>query len=232
MTCRTRLGTDTKATEVNTGGSTFARTVLLVMPSIPLILFAGFCGLIAQMKSCDASYPARLALCLLSRFRVLTCVPSLGKPSRSMPKKAQKASRHKQRRRFVAPQKSPSCTTTPCRSAAATNFVSRSKYLGSYFVRSNLLPPFVPPGSDVRSQGQMNDPLTGESEFPSGNFPPFAEVGPLQSLQEQHYLFEFSLCLSRACLGEMIIYISKRTKSTVFLTCRALRSCLKMSPSA
>jgi hypothetical protein len=77
MTCRTRLGTDTKATEVNTGGPTFARTVLLVMPSIPLILFAGFCGLIAQMKSCDASYPARLALCLLSRFRVLTCVPSL-----------------------------------------------------------------------------------------------------------------------------------------------------------
>ena len=131
MICRTRLGTDTKATEVNTG-PTFARTVLLVMPSIPLILFAGFCGLIAQMKSCAASYPVRLPLCLLSRFRVLTCVPSLGKPSRSMPKKAQKASRHKQRRRFVAPQKSPSCTTThadpppPQTSSAAQNISDRT----------------------------------------------------------------------------------------------------------
>ena len=36
-------------------------------------------------------------------------------------------------------------------------------------------------------------------------------------LRKRHSVFEFSLCLSRACLGKMIIFLHKWLKETVFL---------------
>lgn len=38
----------------------------------------------------------------------------------------------------------------------------------THLVRSNLVPPLVPPGTDVRAHGQMNDPFSGDSVLVRG----------------------------------------------------------------
>ena len=46
-----------------------------------------------------------------------------------------------------------------------------------------------------------------------------ARCGQLRGLQrceKRHVVFEFSLCLSRACLGKMIVFIYKWLKNAVF----------------